>query len=83
LRGDNKAKIQEQNVFYKFPKDPKSDDELTYKAIDKKFSEYGPIKSIKIALNADHKMKGFAFVCFENKEDAKKCTKALSSEGVF
>lgn len=29
---------------------------------------------MKISLNPDHSQKGFAFVCFENEEDAKKAT---------
>lgn len=73
LRGDNKAKIQEQNVFYKFPKDQN----LTYDQLHQKFSQFGPIKSIKISLNGDHTQKGFAFICFENRDDARKCTEVL------
>jgi len=82
LRGENKHKINEQNVFYKFPKeeDPNT---ITYASLHDKFSTYGSVKSIKIALNADHSKKGFAFVCFENKEDAKKCTEALKGNGVM
>lgn len=82
LRGENKNKINEQNVFYKFPKDA-DPNSFTYATLHEKFSVYGAIKSIKIALNGDHSRKGFAFICFEDKEGAKKCTDALAQEGVM
>jgi RNA recognition motif-containing protein len=80
LRGENKSKILNQNVFYKLPKDANMD-ELTYKAIHEKFEKYGKIKSTKISLNSDHSKRGFAFVCFENLEDTQKCVDDLKDSG--
>ena len=79
LRGDNKKKIADNNVFYKFPKGQN----FTYEEIEKTFSEYGTIKSIKIAINIDYSQKGYAYVCFDNQEDAKKCAEAQKDSGVF
>lgn len=76
LRGDNKAKIMDQNVFYKFPKDVDINT-FDYEALEKKFKEFGQIKSIKIAFDENHNRKGYAFVCFETKEDSKKCIDTL------
>lgn len=80
LRGENKQKILESNVFYKFPKD-QDPTIFTYEYLDEKFSQYGDIKSIKIAINKDHSTKGYAFICFNFKQDAMKCYQALQSKG--
>ena len=45
---------------------------MTYKSLQDSFSQYGPIKSLKISINPDHTQKGFAYICFENQEDAQK-----------
>jgi polyadenylate-binding protein len=42
-----------------------------------KFSVFGPIKSIKIAMNSEYQKKGFAYVCFEYEADATKCLNTL------
>jgi RNA recognition motif-containing protein len=81
LKGENKHKIHEQNVFYKFPKDS-DPSTFTYEFLHQKFKDFGVIKSIKIALNPDHSKKGYAFICFVNKEDAKKCTESLSQSEI-
>jgi polyadenylate-binding protein len=77
LKRDNKQKINQQNIFYKFPKD-QNPDTITYESLSAKFSTFGPIKSIKIAMNANYQKKGFAYICFENEADASKCLATLS-----
>ena len=79
LRGDNKKKIQDNNVFYKFPKGQ----DQSYDELETRFGQYGKVKSIKIAINMDHTQKGYAYICFENQEDAKKCADALADSGVL
>lgn len=70
LLGSNKDKLLANNVFYKSPLGEK----LNYKDLEVQFSKFGDIKSLKISLNADHSQKGFAFICFENEQDAKAAT---------
>jgi polyadenylate-binding protein len=72
LLGSNPTKIAEQNVFVrKIPEEMKPED------LDKFFSKFGPIKSLKISLNSDHTSRKYGFVCFADAEGA---TAALKSQ---
>lgn len=44
------------------------------------FKAYGPINSAKIELDAENVSKGFAFVCFESGDDARKAMLALNGK---
>jgi RNA recognition motif-containing protein len=79
LLGSNKDKLTNNNVFYKAP----TKDDITYDFLTKNFAQYGPIKSLKISINPDHTQKGFAYVCFENQEDALKAANADKDSFVF
>jgi len=39
--------------------------------LDREFTKYGPIKSLKISLDKDHNSNGYGFVCFEDAQSAK------------
>lgn len=72
LLGSNKEKLFSQNVFVRnVPKD------VTHEQLHKIFSQFGPIKSLKISLNGDYSSRGYGFICFENADAA---TKALNSK---
>lgn len=72
LLGSNKEKLFSQNVFVRsVPKD------VTHEQLHKIFSQFGPIKSLKISLNGDYSSRGYGFICFENSDAA---TKALNSK---
>lgn len=66
LLGSNKDKLTNNNIFYKAP----TNEPITYDFLTSNFSQYGPIKSLKISINPDHSQKGFAYVCFDNQDDA-------------
>jgi RNA recognition motif-containing protein len=76
LKRDNKQKINQQNIFYKFPKNLTH--EIDYHMLNDKFKEFGSIKSIKISMNENYEKKGFAYICFNNEVDAAKCLEVLS-----
>jgi len=78
---DKKLKEQNLNVFFKLPKDGDKSI-LTYKWVQEKFEKYGEIKKCKIAMNADGKPKGFAYICFQDEESVKKCLADKHAEGV-
>jgi len=82
LKGDNKNKIMNHNIFYKMPKEADKN-ALTYKWLHEKFGKYGTIKSTKISLNPDYTPRGYAFICFEDEASTKKCLAAEPSEEVF
>jgi RNA recognition motif-containing protein len=79
LLGSNKEKLTNNNIFYKAP----SKDPITYDFLTQNFSKYGPIKSLKISLNMDHSQRGFAYVCFENQEDAQKAANGDANAFIF
>merc|ERR1712166_681232 len=79
LLGSNKDKLTNNNVFYKAP----SQEPITYDFLTTNFSQYGPIKSLKISINPDHSQKGFAYICFENQEDAQKAAKGDANSFTF
>jgi RNA recognition motif-containing protein len=56
---------------------------ITYKDLQDNFSQYGAIKSLKISINPDHSQKGFAYICFENQEDAAKAATADPNSFAF
>ena len=59
--GGNRAKLADKNVFVrKIPKEWKPAD------LDREFTKYGPIKSLKISMDKDHKSNGYGFICFED-----------------
>ena len=59
--GGNRVKLNDRNVFVrKIPKEWKPAD------LDREFSKYGDIKSLKISLNGDHSSNGYGFVCFKD-----------------
>lgn len=74
LLGSNKEKLLAQNVFVRsIPKNLKHED------IHQIFSQFGPVKSLKISLNPDYSSRGYGFVCFETAEAA---TAALESKNL-
>jgi len=79
LLGSNKDKLTNNNVFYKAP----TSEPITYEFLTENFSKYGPVKSLKISINPDHSQKGFAYVCFENQEDAQKAAAGDANSFVF
>jgi polyadenylate-binding protein len=73
LLGSNPQKIVDHNIFVRrIPK------ELSPSQLEEHFSRYGDIKSLKISLDADHKSRGYGFVCFQDPTSA---AKALEAEG--
>jgi len=64
LLGSNKEKLLDQSVFVKLPKD------ILHRDLDKIFSEYGQIKSLKVSLNPDYTSRGYGFICFQEKDGA-------------
>ena len=70
LRGENKAKVMNLNIFYK---PGKGSDNLNYKFLHEYFEKYGPVRSTKISVNKDYSKRGMSFVCFENEEGLNKC----------
>lgn len=38
---------------------------MTCAELDKEFSKFGEIKSLKLALNLDHTSRGYGFICFK------------------
>jgi len=80
LLGSNKDKLTNNNVFYKAPS---GGDAITYDFLKENFAQYGPVKSLKISINPDHSQKGFAYICFENQEDAEKAAKGDANSFTF
>lgn len=66
------------NIFVR--KVPKSmmphDLDVMFSTFDKE--KLRPVKSLKISRDNDHSSKGFAFVCYENAEDATKACEILA-----
>ncbi|KAK1651153.1 hypothetical protein QYE76_068958 [Lolium multiflorum] len=54
------------------------DDDMTEELIKLKFSQFGPIISVKIMKRDDGTSKGFGFVSFKNPESAKKAKEAMN-----
>uniref|UniRef100_A0ACD5TZ79 Uncharacterized protein n=1 Tax=Avena sativa TaxID=4498 RepID=A0ACD5TZ79_AVESA len=54
------------------------DDDMTEDLIKLKFSQFGPIISVKIMKRDDGTSKGFGFVSFKNPESAKKAKEAMN-----
>lgn len=74
LLGSNKDKLFEQSVFVKLPKYIKHVD------LEKIFSEYGQIKSLKVSLNSDYTSRGYGFICFQDKDSALKALGSSKAE---
>ena len=67
LLGSNKEKLAGSNVFVRsIPKN------LEHEDLQKKFSEMGKIKSLKVSLNPDHSSRGYGFICFNDEATANK-----------
>jgi len=64
LLGSNKEKLFDQSIFVKLPKD------ILHRDLEKIFSEYGQIKSLKVSLNPDYSSRGYGFICFQDKDSA-------------
>lgn len=79
LKKDRESKIQElvenfTNIYTKnFPL------EWTKEDLEKKFGEFGNVTSLYLATDEAGNSKGFAFVNFENHEDAAKAVEALNN----
>lgn len=59
LLGVNRVKVADQSLFVrKIPTD------LTAPQLHEKFSKFGDIKSLKVALNGDYTSKTYGFVTF-------------------
>jgi polyadenylate-binding protein len=54
------------------------DDDMTEELIKLKFSQFGPIISVKIMKRDDGTSKGFGFVSFKNPESAKKAKESMN-----
>jgi RNA recognition motif-containing protein len=80
---DNKHHQKEDvNLFYKHPKG-EDKASLTYEYLEELCNRFGPVKSIKIALNPDSTNKGFAYISYEDKDSATKCVDALGADGTI
>lgn len=57
LLGGNKERLMTTNVFVRnIPKELKLND------LEKKFAEFGKVKSLKVSLNSDHSSRGYGFI---------------------
>eukprot|EP01121_Diplochlamys_sp_Union-15-3_P002104 TRINITY_DN11825_c0_g1_i1.p1 TRINITY_DN11825_c0_g1~~TRINITY_DN11825_c0_g1_i1.p1 ORF type:complete len:584 (-),score=102.06 TRINITY_DN11825_c0_g1_i1:39-1790(-) len=72
-RLEKASKYQGSNLYIK-----NIEDEVTEERLQKEFSPYGPISSIKIVLDENNVRKGFGFVCFESQEDALRAASELN-----
>lgn len=54
------------------------DDDMTEELIKLKFSQFGPVTSVKIMKREDGSSKGFGFVSFKTPESAKKAKEAMN-----
>ncbi|XP_008778836.2 polyadenylate-binding protein 7-like [Phoenix dactylifera] len=54
------------------------DDDITVELIQLKFSEFGKIKNVVIAKDAEGNSKGFGFVNFENPDNARRAMEAMN-----
>ena len=67
-RKSNYEKYKGRNLYIRgFNKDTTEDQ------LEEKFKQYGDIESLKIMRDENDNSKEFGFVCFKNKDDAKKC----------
>jgi len=64
LLGSNKDKLIDQSVFVKLPKG------ILHRDLEKIFSEYGQIKSLKVSLNPDYTSRGYGYISFQDKVSA-------------
>lgn len=65
LLGSNKEKLTNHNVFIRsIP--------LTWShwELHQKFLKYGPIKSLKVSINADGSSRGYGFICYQDEGSA-------------
>ena len=60
LLGINKETLFEQSVFVKLPKNNK----ILHEDLEKMFSDYGKVKSLKVSLNQDYSSRGYGYICF-------------------
>lgn len=67
--GVNLPKLQEQNIFIR-----KIDKKVTSEDLEKKFLNFGGVKSCKVSVDEEYKSRGYGFVCFS---DAEYCKAAL------
>ncbi len=72
LLGSNKEKLNEQNVFVKFPKDMG----ILHENLHNLFSDCGKVKSLKVSINEDYSSRGYGFICFQDKDGAEKALKS-------
>jgi polyadenylate-binding protein len=56
------------------------EDEVDEETLRREFSQFGEVKSCKIALDEKGTSKGFGFVCFSTPEDAQKAINGLNSK---
>ena len=78
LFGQNLTKTNDNcNIFVrKVPKNMQAQDlDVMFSTFDKE--KLRPVKSLKISRDNNHASKGFAFVCYENNEDADKACELL------
>lgn len=54
------------------------DYDITEKALEEKFSEFGKITNLLIMKDENEMPKGFGFINFESPEDAKKAVEAMN-----
>ena len=74
LLGSNKEKLFDQSVFVKLPKD------ILHRDLERIFSEYGQIKSLKVSLNPDYSSRGYGFICFQDKDSAQQALNSSKAE---
>lgn len=67
------AEVKYTNLYMK-----NLDADVSEDLLREKFSEFGRIVSLAIAKDENGSCKGFAFVNFDNPEDAKRATEALN-----
>ena len=75
LLGSNKEKLLAHNVFVKVPKN-----KFYHQQLHDIFSQFGPIKSLKVSLTPEYESNGYGFICFENPDSATRALEATEQK---
>jgi polyadenylate-binding protein len=75
VREERKRAYELVNLYFK-----NLDENFTQEKLHEEFSKYGQITSLKVMHTETGASKGFGFVCFANKEQAKKALDSLSGQ---
>jgi len=77
VREERKKAYELVNLYIK-----NLDETLTQEKIHEEFSKYGQITSLKVMQTDTGTSKGFGFVCYANKEQAKKAIESLNGQQI-